>query len=1552
MPKIEKMAVIGLEQGRFKPRMMRKCAILHIEENIMKKFILIVFFAAVAFSVAAVTPKTPTRDSDGYYLISSAEELWGLAEMVNKRFLRDSSDKFFAKLVKDIVVNENVLNDRDTLSKDTSAFECWPSMGTSRLVPYNGSFDGQGHSISGLVERDGGGLFRNFGTGTVKNLIIKDSYFFGSSDMGALMSTAFKANIENVTVQATVVSLAGDGVGGIVGNAGYGTIKDCVFKGYVSATDAASYNIGGIAGYAKLLFVNCENQGRVEGYSDVGGIVGVSRGVVMGCRNTGVVKGVESVGGVAGVNSDRLAFCSNEGPVIALEKKSKEMGGVVGVNSGTVVGLSNKADVQGVVTVGGVVGESTTLVSGCYNTGSVTGSQHVGGILGSGAGSMRGSYHGVSSSFNIGVVKGNSYVGALVGNKSKITNSFALASTAATLVGDEDGKGDTLGGEFASSGAFTDGTVLKVLDAKKGSATWVQGKKYPELQPVSNPEKKANYYEISNASEFLWFSFAVHGGATNQNTKAVLTDDIVFHKDLVNSVKALDSIRPNYEEWQPIYNETTKYGDGYEGYFDGQGHNIYGLYIYYTKEYGDSIGLFRFVEHTADIRNVGVEDSYFRGQRAVGGITAVNNGRIVNAHFSGYIRGTAYLGGIAGRGDYIYNTIRDSHNEGEIAGGSSVGGIVGSSSGTVSRCYNIGAVKGSTAGGIASSVGFVSNSYNWGPVKVSDPGGGIASSKTSKIVNSYNVGEVIESDKVTYRLSLSDSLGNNNYVLKNATGEESVAGENTKEKTAEEFADGSVVDLLNAKCSYNMWVQGEKYPLLEKPAKPAMEGDTFLISNASELYWFMEYVNDSLSNSLTRAKLVDDIVLKSHWTPIGYMNSRGFRGEFNGQGHSISGVNVFEDDSSRMVVGFFSKLSETALVKNLVIKNASVKGGRFVAGGIVGENFGRVENCVYEGSVTGRDGKSVGMIAGYDGGALFGNIGICTSNCDSIQVRADTVKYAFLNVNRKEVANFVIAASERDDKKFKDGSFVLEANDGIKDVVWKQGKDFPYLGVEIPEFKDNAYQIGNLGQLFWAFSYANIAYARPLSLTADIVVNKKVLKSDCAASGDACNFSNSAGFKKLRNAFDGNNHTISGLYGDFFIDSIYAGGSLKNLKIEDSYFNSAIFYNGGSVYNCSLDVKAGRKVARARGDYYTGALVAFNNGTIRDAEVKGSLVNKTSFVTAGVGGIVGRNDKNIINVRFNGVIETDSVVGGIVGYNQGVVDSTVFEGSVTGERIVGGIAGRSRSEILNSASNGVVSGSWYVGGIVGESYRMGNSVLKIRDCYNASVVEGEKFVGGLLGYTRFAGDSISDCFNIGTVIADDMKGGGLVGYMYSGAISYSFNYVTDKKHSSTGLLVDSLSPYENVIKNCYVFYDGEASLIRNGAGGRKFDDVAFKTTDEFADGTVLELLTKGRASYRWVQGDKYPVFGKMTVKPVEVPDDSLKFGFVEIARTPLFGMNVFSRNIQVFNAPVGSDFALLDMLGRVIARGYTELKDFEIHAPHAGSYLLKVGRFSRQVNVK
>ena len=119
-------------------------------------------------------PQEPIKNSNGCYLIYTKEELYWLAKSADK--------KSCASLQKDIVVNENLLKD-STLNLDTNSYFAW-----NPITSFEGSFVGNGHSISGLYlnsndtydEYKYGYLFRNAQRDAkIDNFEIKDSYCNG-----------------------------------------------------------------------------------------------------------------------------------------------------------------------------------------------------------------------------------------------------------------------------------------------------------------------------------------------------------------------------------------------------------------------------------------------------------------------------------------------------------------------------------------------------------------------------------------------------------------------------------------------------------------------------------------------------------------------------------------------------------------------------------------------------------------------------------------------------------------------------------------------------------------------------------------------------------------------------------------------------------------------------------------------------------------------------------------------------------------------------------------------------------------------------------------------------------------------------------------------------------------------------------------------------------------------------------------------------------------------------------------------------------------------------
>ena len=238
---------------------------------------------------------------------------------------------------------------------------------------------------------------------------------------------------------------------------------------------------------------------------------------------------------------------------------------------------------------------------------------------------------------------------------------------------------------------------------------------------IDDDSMKENVYEISNAGQLYWFAGLVNGtlDGVEQNTlaNAVLTANITVNENLLDSLQydteGNVSNGSDFITWTPIAdwmgNRTTQYS----GTFDGNNKTVSGLYFN-----GDStcIGLFGSSEADGNIKNVGVVDSYFKGNDHVGGVCGNNGGTITNCYNAGNltaIESSATIGGICG-----YNntgTVTNCYNTGTVtATGSvaSVGGVCGCSTAPISNCYNIGTVTATSSDADISGI----CGYNFGPV--------------------------------------------------------------------------------------------------------------------------------------------------------------------------------------------------------------------------------------------------------------------------------------------------------------------------------------------------------------------------------------------------------------------------------------------------------------------------------------------------------------------------------------------------------------------------------------------------------------------------------------------------------------------------------------------------------------------------------------------------------------------------------------------------------------------------------------------------------------------
>ena len=258
------------------------------------------------YTVSLTAAKDPgyTIEGNGSYTVTSADGLMHVADLVNG-----------GKTDINITLDKNI----DLTGKG------WTPIGTSFKNSYTGTFDGGGHTITGLT------------------VTTNDKYA---------------------------------GLFGYIGNAG--TVKNVVMEGVLITSNNGSSQAGGVAGFSRGTIENCSVSGSVSGTVYVGGVVGAQwGGSITGCSSSATVKGMVDVGGVAGqTNSNAtMTACYATGNV-TLEIASQnniDVGGAVGFNGGSRIlacyatgNVTSTGSSTVNVYIGGFCGYNSTTVTACY----------------------------------------------------------------------------------------------------------------------------------------------------------------------------------------------------------------------------------------------------------------------------------------------------------------------------------------------------------------------------------------------------------------------------------------------------------------------------------------------------------------------------------------------------------------------------------------------------------------------------------------------------------------------------------------------------------------------------------------------------------------------------------------------------------------------------------------------------------------------------------------------------------------------------------------------------------------------------------------------------------------------------------------------------------------------------------------------------------------------------------------------------------------------------------------------------------------------------------
>ena len=350
-------------------------------------------------------------------------------------------------------------------------------------------------------------------------------------------------------------------------------------------------------------------------------------------------------------------------------------------------------------------------------------------------------------------------------------------------------------------------------------------------------------YEIGNAGQLYWFAGLVNGTLTdgtaqNLGANAVLTKNITVNEDLLASINIdKDGNVTNgtsFRIWLPMGKINADNGQWmlYAGIFDGKEHSISGLYAnmydapveaseyaFNKKSFAGLFGLYAGVT-----RNLRILDSYMRGEYNIGGICGHNEGgTIQNCYSAATVCGDSYIGGICGRsqGNSI---IENCYNEGSVYGADgSIGGICGDNYSTIESCYNIGIIEGNSSvggivgvsSGLGNTIG-IKDCYNRGNVigdtkKIGGIGGYISYSlvencySQATVSGNTNVGGICGNG---YKADFQNAYYDSNLYTGDAFGySEDATIKQTDGKSSQAFESGEIAYLLQADREEPVWGQ-------------------------------------------------------------------------------------------------------------------------------------------------------------------------------------------------------------------------------------------------------------------------------------------------------------------------------------------------------------------------------------------------------------------------------------------------------------------------------------------------------------------------------------------------------------------------------------------------------------------------------------------------------------------------------------------------------------------------------------------------------------------------
>ncbi len=643
----------------------------------------------------------PSRTSDGYYLLQSAEDLAWFANQVNS----DAGNVTLkGRLTCDIYLNN--VEENNYANKWTPIADY---ADTGRV--FSGIFDGAGFTIYGLSianDKNYQGLFGYLSGAQIKNVKIESSNISAGNNVGGIAGYSDNGtSITSCSVNANIIG--GDNVGGITGYLlDEGNISYCSFSGKISAT---GNRIGGITGCAFSEATISQSYNTAEVYSTgkyVGGIVGTNSGsLIISCYNMGNVYGDLRVAGISGNNVGDISSCYNASDVVSISEPAGLTGAIAAFY------YSSK-------------------ITNCYYDSTLFTGKEDNGLAMETDEMKRHSFvallNGTLSDFYYDYLKANDSYPilswqvdqnlwdgtmsepelSLEGDFYYIKNARELAWFAALVNGTLEGVEQNTGANAILSNSI----VLNVGNLGEGSNEWT---------PIGT-----DIYQYDG--QFYGNGFTVRGmyitsgdavGLFGATTSNAVVSNITVAESYINGGYSVGPVvglsYGTVERAKVVY--TTVNGIENVGGVVGENGGI----ITDTSSLNSEI---TGTSYVGGIAGVNIEGSVVAtccssntvtAESVVGGIVGENYADISNTFNSGSVVATSgYAGGIAGRVSTC--TISDCYNTGDITASSKAGGIAGQLrlQATITNTYSIGNVTAANDGNAilgALSNGTVTNSY-------------------------------------------------------------------------------------------------------------------------------------------------------------------------------------------------------------------------------------------------------------------------------------------------------------------------------------------------------------------------------------------------------------------------------------------------------------------------------------------------------------------------------------------------------------------------------------------------------------------------------------------------------------------------------------------------------------------------------------------------------------------------------------------------------------------------------------------------------------------------